>query len=137
MKVKESFKTLKDLKVLKQVEHQQKSESTVRSFGGSIFNGKISVSEANKKQRCFLNAISHFNSKVRPISKADKEKNDTCYSACTLYEGRELTLNPFKSRIFPLKPIQGKGRPSDFGLNISSYTNASKITNSFCTGTSI
>ena len=114
-----------------------RSVSTTRSFGDSIFNGKISVSEVNKKQRSFLNAILHFSSNVRPRSKADKEKNDNYDSACTLYEGRELTLNPFKSRIFLLKPMQGKGRPSDFGQNISSCTNASKITSNFCPGTSI
>ena len=28
---------------------------------------------------------------------------------CTLYEQRELTINVFKSRIFTLKPTQGKG----------------------------
>ena len=54
-----------------------------------------------------------FNNKARPRSKADKEKNDTCDSAYTLYEGRQLTFNDFKSGIFPLKSKQGKGCPSD------------------------
>ena len=30
-------------------------------------------------------------------------------NACTLYEGRELTINAFKSTTFTLKLTQGKG----------------------------
>ena len=30
-------------------------------------------------------------------------------NACTPYEGRELTINAFKSTIFTLKSTQGKG----------------------------
>ena len=37
------------------------------------------------------------------------EKRDTYESAYTLYEGRELNLNAFKSGIFPIKATQGKG----------------------------
>ena len=36
------------------------------------------------------------------------KKKDTYESACVLYEGRQLTLNAFKSRIFSLKATQGK-----------------------------
>ena len=50
-----------------------------------------------------------FNTKARSWSKADKEKkNDTYKSANALYEGGELTLNAFKSRIFTKKKMQGK-----------------------------
>ena len=38
-----------------------------------------------------------------------KIKKDTCKSAYTIYEGRELILNAFKSGIFPLKAIKGGG----------------------------
>ena len=45
-----------------------------------------------------------FNSKVRPRSRAYKEKENDAYErANALYEGRELTLNAFKRVIFPLK----------------------------------
>ena len=37
------------------------------------------------------------------------KKPDTYESAYALHEGRELTLNAFKSEIFPLKSSQGKG----------------------------
>ena len=52
----------------------------------------------------------NFNDKVRPRSKADKKKNINTYeSANALYEVRGLTLNVFKSGIFPLKTTQRKG----------------------------
>ena len=37
------------------------------------------------------------------------KKRDTYESAYALYEGRELTLNAFKSGIFPIKDTQGEG----------------------------
>ena len=40
----------------------------------SIFNGKITISEADKQQSNLLKAILQFNDKVRPRSKADKDK---------------------------------------------------------------
>ena len=42
--------------------------------GDSIFNGKITISEADKQQSDLLKAILQFNDKVRPRSKADKDK---------------------------------------------------------------
>ena len=47
---------------------------TIRSFGDNIYNGKISISEADKKQHNFLNSILEFNNKARRRLKADKEK---------------------------------------------------------------
>ena len=41
------------------------------------------------------------------------KNRDTCDSVNALYEGRELTLNTFRSGIFAIKVAQGKGRPSD------------------------
>ena len=55
--------------------------------------------------------IVKFDNKSRPISKEDNEKKDIliCLYAYALYEGRELTLNAFKSGIFPIKATQRKG----------------------------
>ena len=36
-------------------------------------------------------------------------RRNNFHSVNTLYEGRELTLNAFKSTIFPVKETQGKG----------------------------
>ena len=79
-----------------------------------MLSGEITVSEADEKQSNLLKNILEFNDKARPKSKADKkEKNHTCKSVNALYESRELTLNAFQSRTFPINPTQGKRRPSD------------------------
>ena len=38
-----------------------------------------------------------------------RKKRNTYESVNALYENRELTLNAFKSEIFPIKAIKGKG----------------------------
>ena len=82
-------------------------------YSDSIFNGKSTISEADKKQSSLLSTILDSNSKGRPKSKAHKEKNNTYESANALYEDWEINLNAFKSRIFLLKSTKLKGRPSD------------------------
>ena len=47
---------------------------TIRSFGDSLFNGKITISEADKQQSNLLKAILQLNDKVRSRSKADKDE---------------------------------------------------------------
>ena len=50
-----------------------------------------------------------FNNESRPKTKEGKmEKRKTFESATALYEGRELTFNAFKSKIFLLKGSPGK-----------------------------
>ena len=78
---------------------------TIRSFGERIFSGKITISEAYKKQSNLLDVILKFDNKVRPKSKPCKEKKrNACESAYVLYEGRALTLGG----IFPSKESQKK-----------------------------
>ena len=56
-----------------------------------------------------MNNTVEVNEKSRPKTKEGKDKKrDTYESANTLYEGRELTLNAFRSGIFPIKLTQGK-----------------------------
>ena len=47
---------------------------TTRSFGDSIFNGKITKSEADKQPRNLLKVILQLDDKIRPKSIADKDK---------------------------------------------------------------
>ena len=51
--------------------------------------------------------------RIKEFYKRSKEgknkKRDTYESAYAFYEGGEITLNVFKSGIFPLKPSQEKG----------------------------
>ena len=82
----------------------------IRSFGNSIHTGKANVVKAKEDQSNLLHNIVEFNYKSRPRSKEGKtKKRDTYESAYALYEGRELTLNTFKSVIFPIKATKAKG----------------------------
>ena len=78
----------------------------IRSFGASIYTGKINIDEAEVDQSNLLKNLVGFNKKSRPRT---IEVKDTYESAYALYEGRKLTLNGFKSRIFPIKPTKGEG----------------------------
>ena len=60
-------------------------------------------------QSNLLENMVEFKEKSRPKSKESKEKRNAYESANTLYKGRELILNAFKSRISPIKVTKGKG----------------------------
>ena len=82
---------------------------TIRSFGDSIYTRKANIVEAEADQNNPLKNIVEFTEKSRPRSKEGKDrKRDIYESAYALYEGRELALNKFKSRIFPIKATQDK-----------------------------
>ena len=49
-------------------------------------------------------------------------KGNTYDNVNALFEGRELTLDVFRSRIFPIKPTQGKGRLSDLASRLKVLT---------------
>ena len=60
-------------------------------------------------QANLLENLVEFNNKSRPKSKEDKNKKKKTYeSAYALYECQELTLNAFKSGIFPIRSTKGK-----------------------------
>ena len=61
----ESNKQVYDFKVFK----------TIRSFRDSIYNNKIEIHEANEEQADLLEYILSFNSKTKPRSDEDKNKN--------------------------------------------------------------
>ena len=48
---------------------------TIRSFGDSIYHGKIHIKEAQKKQTNLLENIVNFSNKSRPRSKKVRIKN--------------------------------------------------------------
>ena len=74
--------------------------------------------------------MEEFNNKSRTKTKKQNKKRNTFENVDALYEGRELTLNDFKSGIVSFKKTEGK---------TSKYQgpkNASKITNNTCTSKS-
>ena len=63
-------------------------------------------------QSNLLENIRKFNSKSKLKTKEGKdEKGNTFDGANTLYEGEELTLNAFRSKMFPIKTTKGEGCP--------------------------
>ena len=88
---------------------------TIRSFGETIRSfgeSKIYMDEAKMDQTNMLENMVNFNNKSRPKNKDGKKKN-TFHSVRAVQVGRKLTLNAFKSEIFPIKATLGKARPSD------------------------
>ena len=80
-----------------------------RSFADNIFRGKVTKSEAEQDHSNLLEDMVEFNNKSRPRTKEGKmKKRNTFEYINALYEVPELTLNVFKSRIFPLKTSQEK-----------------------------
>ena len=60
-------------------------------------------------QTNLLENMVNFINKSRPISKEHKDKKrNTFDSVNALYEGRELTVNAFRSGMFPIKEKQGE-----------------------------
>ena len=82
---------------------------TIRSFGKNIYGGKINMDESEMDQTNLFKNWKKLSEKSKPRTKTDRDKKlDTFDSINPLYEGRELLLNAFRSRIFPIKR-QGEG----------------------------
>ena len=82
---------------------------TIRSFGDSIYTRKANIVETEADQNSLLKNIVEFNENLgQDQRKVRNKKRDIYESAYALYEGRELALNKFKSRIFPIKATQDK-----------------------------
>ena len=66
--------------------------------------------EADQRRSDLVDYLFDFNSKTKPKSQKDKKrKKDVFGSVKSLYKGRELLINAFKSRLFPLKSTAGEG----------------------------
>ena len=65
---------------------------------------KISIDKAEMNQTNLLESMVKFNNKARPSSTEKQgKKQNTFDSVNTLYAGQKVTLNAFRSRIFPIK----------------------------------
>ena len=62
-----------------------KQYETTRSFGESIYSGKIRIDEAENDQTNLLENIVNFDSKYRPRSKEDKVKKNFSKCKCSLW----------------------------------------------------
>ena len=84
----------------------------IRSFGREMYNGDIELNDALEEQITLKNEIDNFNQYTKSKSQQNKkeEKLMTYEKVNTLLQGRQKVLNEFESKIFPLKPSQGKGK---------------------------
>ena len=83
---------------------------TIRSFDDSIYTGKINIDEAEMDQTNLLKNMVTFNNKSKPkTQEGNDKKQNTFDSVDALYEGRKLTLNAFRSGIFPTKATKSEG----------------------------
>ena len=80
---------------------------TIRSVSESIYTPKARRVEAEKDQSNLIwqNLMINLDQDQKKVSK----KRDTYESVNALYEGRELTVNAFKSEIFSIKQHKVKG----------------------------
>ena len=94
---------------------------TIRTFGRDIYNGEITIKEADEDQSSLLNEIKNSRDKTKPqdVEKKTQKKKDVLKNLYNFFEGREKVLNAFDSKIFPIK-TKGTGylesEPSSFKI---------------------
>ena len=78
--------------------------NTIRTFGEDIYEGKITLEEADESQSDLLDEIKKFNDKTRlKVFKHSQIKEITLNNLNNFYEAREMVLNGFKNKIFLTK----------------------------------
>ena len=82
---------------------------TIRTFEKDIYNGKITLEEANESQAKLTEEIYEFMNKTRLKSKKKKEeKETTSKNLYNFYNSREMVLNAFTGIVF-LRKSEGSG----------------------------
>ena len=81
-----------------------KNFQTIKTFGRDIYEGKITIEEANEYQTDVLVEIISFKKHTKPRSQEKKqEKEIVLKNLYNFFEGREKTLDAFESKIFLTK----------------------------------
>ena len=77
---------------------------TKNTFGGDIYEGKITIKAANENQKDLLVEIMSFRKNTKPMSQVKKrEKEIDLKNVYNFFEGREKVVNTFESKIFLTK----------------------------------
>ena len=77
---------------------------TIKTFGRDIYEGKITIKEADECQTDFFIKILNFRKNTRPRSQEKiQEKETVLKNLYNFFEGREKTLGGFESKIFLTK----------------------------------
>ena len=75
-----------------------------QTFGRDIYDGKITIQEANEYQTDLLAETINFKKHTKPRSQEKKqEKEIVLTNLHNFFEGREKVLNAFESKIFSIK----------------------------------
>ena len=81
-----------------------KNFQTIKTFGRDIYEGKITIEEADKYQTGLLVEIMNFRKNTKPRSQEKKrEKEIVLQNLHNFFEGREKILDAFESKIFSIK----------------------------------
>ena len=80
------------------------SFQAIGTFGRDIYNGEITLKEADEDQVNLLVEIMNFKKKTKPQDQEKKKgKKGVLKNLHNFFEGREIVLNAFDSKIFPIK----------------------------------
>ena len=77
---------------------------TIRTFGRDIYEGKITLKEADEDQTNLLHKIRNFRDKTKPQKVEKKqEKKIVLDNLYQFFEAREILLDGFENRILSIK----------------------------------
>ena len=81
-----------------------KNFQTIKTFGRDIYEGKITIKEADEYQADLLTEIMNFRKNMKPRSQEKKrEKEIILQNLYNFFDGREKVLDAFKSKTFSIK----------------------------------
>ena len=84
--------------------HSFKNFQTIKTFGGNIYEGKITIKEANEYQADLLAETMNFRKHTKPRSQEKKQEKEIAFeNLYNFFEGREKVLDAFESKIFSIK----------------------------------
>ena len=76
----------------------------LKTFGGNIYEGKITIKEANEYQADLLAETMNFRKHTKPRSQEKKQEKEIAFeNLYNFFEGREKVLDAFESKIFSIK----------------------------------
>ena len=106
-KIKEIEKTIDREKLVyraSEYTYDFRNFNTIRTFGEDIYNGKITLEEADEDQSDLVDEINNFTKKTKPRDDEKKqEKKIVKKNLYNFYKARKMVLNGFKSKIFLTK----------------------------------
>ena len=81
-----------------------KNFQTIKTFGRDVYEGKITIKEADEYQADLLTEIMIFRKNTKPRNEEKKrEKEIVLQNLYNFFEGREKVLDAFESKIISIK----------------------------------